>query len=293
MIVLAFIAQVIRISAPYLFAAAGGVISERAGMIALTLEGFMLMGAFGAALGSHYWQSAWMGVGCGLAAGVLIAMLHAVCTIRFRADQVVVGIAINLLAIGLTRFFLRLAFDSSSNSPRVPGIGGVAGGSGLVQALTNPIVWLGLLALPVTAWVLYRTPFGLRVRAVGEHPQAAVTLGVPVTRIRYLALAAAGALAGLGGVYLALDQHQFTDGMTAGRGFIALAAVIFGRWDPKRVLLACLLFAAAETLQIQLQGMQVIPSQFVEMIPYVLTIIALAGVVGRATPPAALGKIAE
>jgi simple sugar transport system permease protein len=140
------------------------------------------------------------------------------------------------------------------------------------------------------AWVIYRSPFGLRVRAVGEHPEAATTLGVPVNRVRYIAVAISGALAALGGVYLALDQHQFTDGMSAGRGFIALAAIIFGRWDPLRAGLACLLFAAAETLQIQLQGTQIIASQFVQMIPYVLTIIALAGVVGKATPPAALGK---
>jgi simple sugar transport system permease protein len=135
-----------------------------------------------------------------------------------------------------------------------------------------------------------RTPFGLRVRAVGEHPEAATTVGVRVSRVRYAAVILSGALAALGGVYLALDQHQFTDQMTAGRGFIALAAIIFGRWDPVRAGIACLLFAAAEALQIQLQTVQAIPSQFVSMIPYILTIVALAGVVGRAVPPAALGK---
>ena len=142
----------------------------------------------------------------------------------------------------------------------------------------------------MVAWLLYRTPFGLRVRAVGEHPAAALSVGVPVTRVRYIAAALSGMLAALGGAYLALDQHQFSAEMTAGRGFIALAATIFGRWDPLRAALACLLFAAAETLQIQLQGSQAIPSQFVEMIPYALTIVALAGVVGRAVPPAALGQ---
>jgi simple sugar transport system permease protein len=149
---------------------------------------------------------------------------------------------------------------------------------------------MGVIAIVLVTWLLYRTPFGLRVRAVGEHPAAAASVGVPVARVRYLAVALSGMLAGLGGAYLALDQHQFTDGMTAGRGFIALAAIIFGRWDPRRAALACLLFAAAETLQIRLQGAQALPSQFVEMIPYVLTIVALAGVVGRAVPPAALGK---
>jgi simple sugar transport system permease protein len=140
------------------------------------------------------------------------------------------------------------------------------------------------------AWLVYRTPFGLRVRAVGEHPQAAASVGVPVSRVRYTAVVLSGMLAALGGVYLALDQHQFTDQMTAGRGFIALAAVIFGRWDPVRAGLACLLFAAAETLQIQLQTFEFVPSQFVAIIPYVLTIVALAGVVGRSVAPAALGK---
>ena len=290
MIVLAFLLQVLRIAIPYLFAAAGGVISERVGVIGLTLEGFMLSGAFCTALGSHYSGSPWVGLLCGVLGGALAALILAIATIRFRADQVVSGIAVNLMVAGATPFFLRLAFDSSSNSPRVPGFGGETA-VGLFASFSNPLVWLGLLALPVLGWVLFRTPFGLRARAVGEHPQAALSLGVPVTRIRYAGVLLSGALAGLGGAYLALDQHQFTVGMTAGRGFIALAAVIFGRWHPKRVAIACLLFAAAETLQIRLQGLQLVPSQFVEMIPYLLTIVALAGVVGRAVPPAALGKV--
>jgi simple sugar transport system permease protein len=295
MIVLAFLAQTLRIVIPYLLAAAGGVMSERVGIIALTLEGFMLGGAFTAALGSYYSGSAVVGVLCGILGGVALALLLALAAVRFKADQVVAGVAINLLTVGLTRFFLRYAFDSSSNSPRVPGFGGeLAGGTGvgatLTASLVNPLVWIGLAVLPGLAWLLYRTPFGLRARAAGEKPEAAESLGVPVARVRVMGVALAGALAGLGGTYLALDQHQFTDGMTAGRGFIALAAVIFGRWDPKRVAIACLLFAAAETFQIQLQGAQLVPSQFVEMIPYALTIVALAGVVGRSAAPAALGK---
>jgi ABC-type uncharacterized transport system permease subunit len=289
-ILIAFLAQTLRIAIPYLFAAAGGTLSERAGLIALTLEGYMLGGAFCAAVASYSTGSPWLGVVAAVGGGGALALLYAVCTIRFRADQVVVGIAINLLAIGLTRFFLRLLFDSSSNSPRVPGFQVQGSGTGFGALVQNPLVWLGVLGVALVAWVLYRTPFGLRVRAVGEHPAAAASVGVPVARVRYLAVALSGMLAGLGGAYLSLDQHQFTDGMTAGRGFIALAAIIFGRWDPRRAGLACLLFAAAETLQIQLQGSQALPSQFVEMIPYVLTIVALAGVVGRAVPPAALGK---
>ncbi|HEX6535454.1 MAG TPA: ABC transporter permease [Gemmatimonadaceae bacterium] len=291
MMLFAFLAQTIRIAIPYLFAAAGGVVAERSGVISLTLEGFLLGGAFTAALGSYYGASPWVGVLCGIAGGLALGLVHGVASVRYRADQVVSGIAINLLAIGLTRFFLHLAFDSSSNSPRIPGFAAnTAGGSYFVGLFHNPLIPIGLLAIPAVAWVVYRTPFGLRVRAVGEHPEAAATLGVPVARVRYVAVAISGALAGLGGAYLALDQHQFTDGMSAGRGFIALAAIIFGRWDPMRAGLACLFFAAAEALQIQLQGTQVIASQFVQMIPYVLTIIALAGVVGRAVPPAALGR---
>jgi simple sugar transport system permease protein len=292
MIVLAFLVQTLRIAIPYLLASAGGVMSERAGLIGLTLEGYMLGGAFCGAVASYASGSATVGVIAAIAGGGILALLYAVCAIRFRADQVVVGIAINLLVIGLTRFFLRLIFDSSSNSPRVTGFA-VTGGSGLAALVQNPLVWVGLAAAPLVAWVLYRTPFGLRVRAVGEHPAAAASVGVPVARVQYLAVVLSGMLAGVGGAYLSLDQHQFTDGMTAGRGFIALAAVIFGRWDPMRAGLACLLFAAADTFQIQLQGSQAIPSQFVEMIPYVLTIIALVGVVGRAVAPAALGKTAS
>ncbi len=290
--IVAFVAQTIRIAIPYLFAASGGVVAERAGVVSLTLEGFMLTGAFAATLGNYYSGSPWIGVLCGIGGGLFFGLIHAVASIRYRADQIVVGIAINLLAVGLTRFFLLMAFDSSSNSPRVTGFGTTTDGGALTAALLrNPLVWLGLLAIPAVAWLVHYTPFGLRVRAVGEHPEAAETVGVPVRRVRYFAVALSGILAGLGGVYLALDQHQFTDSMTAGRGFIALAAIIFGRWEPVRAGLACLLFAAAETLQIQLQGMQGIPSQFVQMIPYVLTIVAVAGVVGRAVPPMALGKV--
>ena len=293
MILLAFLAQTLRIAIPYLFAASGGVMSERAGLIGLGLEGYMLSGAFCGAVASYYSGSAWVGLVGAMAGGIAMALLYAVTAIRFRADQVVVGIAINLLVIGLTRFFLRLAFHSSSNSPRVPGFGAEQSGTGFAALATNPLIWLAVVAIAGVAWLLYRTPFGLRVRAVGEHPAAAISVGVRVDRVRYFAAALTGLLASLGGAYLAFDQHQFSAEMTAGRGFIALAATIFGRWDPVRAALACLLFAAAETLQIQLQGTQIIPSQFVEMIPYALTIIALAGVVGRAVPPAALGKVSE
>jgi len=292
MTLLLFLAQTIRIAVPYLFAAAGGALAERAGIVSLSLEGYMLGGAFGAVLGAHFGESAWMGVVMGVTAGLVLSAMHAVGTLRFKADQIVTGVAINLFAVGITRFLLQLAFDSSSNSPRVVGFGTNAAG-GALELASNPLIWLGLAAMPVLAFVIYRTTFGLRVRAVGEHPEAAASVGVPVGRVRYAAVLGSGALAALGGAYLALDQHQFTDSMTAGRGFIALAAVIFGRWDPVRAGLACLLFAGAETLQIRLQAAQLVPSQFVAMIPYALTIIAVAGVVGRSVPPSALGRTTE
>ena len=254
MSVIAFLLQTIRIAIPYLLAAAGGVMSERVGVIALGLEGMMLSGAFGAALGSYYGGSPWMGLVGALVAGLIITSILAVATLRFKANQVVVGVAINLLVVAVTRFFLRLVFDSASNSPRVPGFGGEGTANAMLASFANPVVWIGLLALPALGWLLYQTPFGLRARAVGEKPEAATTLGIAVGPLRLKGLLLSGALAALGGAYLALDQHQFTDGMTAGRGFIALAAVIFGRWEPMRVAVACLLFAAAETLQIQLQG---------------------------------------
>jgi len=269
--VLALVLQTLRIAVPYLFAAAGGVLAERAGVISLTLEGFMLGGAFGAVVGEFYLGGAWIGVGVGIAFGLALAAIH-------------------LLIVGVTRFFLRLAFGSSSNSPRIAAFGETGG---LLGSLASPLLWLGLVTIPVAAWLLYRTPFGLRVRAAGEHPDAAASVGVSVPRVRYAAVLISGALASLGGVYLAFEQHQFSDQMTAGRGFIAVAAVIFGRWNPLLAGGACLLFAAAETLEIQLQATTAVPSQFIGMIPYILTIVALAGVVGRSVAPAALGKIPD
>ncbi len=289
MIALAMLLQTLRIAVPYLLAAAGGVLSERVGVIALGLEGMMLAGAFGAVLGAHATGSPWAALPAAVAAAWVVTGVLAVATLRYRANHVVVGVALNLLVAAATRFFLRLTFDSASNSPRVAGFGD-DGGAALLAGTANPLLWLGVVVLPALAWGLASTRFGLRVRAVGEKPEAAASLGVPVGRIRVQGLLLGGALAGLGGAFLALEQHQFSNSMTAGRGFIALAAVIFGRWEPRRVAIACLLFAAAETAQIQLQGAQWLPSQFVEMIPYLLTIVALAGVVGRSHPPAALGR---
>jgi simple sugar transport system permease protein len=280
--------QTLRIAIPYLFAAAGGTLAERAGVVSLTLEGFMLAGAFSAVAGGFATGSAWAALLCGALGGLVFAALHALASLRFRADQIVVGVALNLLAIGATRLFLKLVWKSSSNSARVVGFAEDAGAT--VATFASPLFWLGIAAIPALAWLMHSTPFGLRVRAVGEHPKAAETLGVDVGRVRLVAVLGSGVLAGLGGTYLALEQHQFSDEMTAGRGFIALAAVITGSWRPVRAGIACLVFAASETLQMQLQTLAVLPSQILSMMPYLVTLAVLVGFVGRARPPAALGK---
>lgn len=285
---LSILEQMLRIAVPYLFAASGGVLAERAGVVSLGLEGFMLSGAFSAVLGVSVTGNPWVGLLAGVIGGLAFGLLHAIASIRFRADQIVMGIALNLLAIGVTRLFLKLVFKSSSNSGRITGFD--AAGAGSLATFQNPLFWVGLAAIPVVAWVIDKTPYGLRVRAAGEHPEAARTLGVPVHRVRAIAVAFSGILAGLGGAYLALDQHQFTDEMTAGRGFIALAAIIVGSWRPWHVAAACFLFAGIDTLEIQLQALQIVPSQLLSAIKYLLPIAVL--VARRGTrPPVALGKV--
>jgi len=287
----AFLAAMLRISVPYVLASLGGAWSERSGVINLALEGLLLAGAFATTVGAFFAHSALVGVAAGVAAGMLVAAFYAGLVLRFRADQIVCGVAINLLLDGLTRFLLKAVFDSSSNSPRVPAFG--EGGATLAGTLLNPLVWGTAALVAGSHWLLYRTRFGLRVRAVGEHPEAAASLGVDPRRVRVGAVVLAGALAGLGGAWLAADQRQFVAGMSNGRGYIALAALIFGGWRPAWAALAALLFGAAEASQIALQASGVgVPPWLVQMLPYVLTMVALAGVTGRrrARPPTALGK---
>jgi ABC-type uncharacterized transport system permease subunit len=218
-----------------------------------------------------------------VAAGVALALLHAAISVHLRADHVVVGLGINLLASGLTRFGMVALWDSSSNSPRIPGDGS--------SALTDPMVLVALAAVLGVHWMLGRTRFGLRLRAVGESPEAARSLGVDPARIRTGALALAGALAGLGGVALALENRQFIAEMSAGRGYIALAAVIVGRWRPLPAAAACLAFAGADAVQIELQRSIAGYKQFVQMLPYVLTLALVCGVVGKSRAPRALGRV--
>lgn len=285
----AFASQVLRISVPYLFAALGGTFSERGGTINIALEGILLNSAFAAAVVTYFSHNPWLGLVSAVAAGLFTSLLHAMICVTFRADQIVSGIAINLLAAGLTRFLLKEIFSSSSNSPRVEGLPDwqvplVGGIPVLGMVLGSPLLLLATVLVPLGYFVLYRTPFGLRLRACGEHPEAALALGVSVARTRYAGVLISGAVTALGGAWLALDQHSFTDGMSGGRGYIALAAMIVGKWSPIGAAGACLLFGAAETLQISLQG-GAVPTQFIQMIPYVLTIVVLAGFIGRAAPP--------
>lgn len=302
----ALFASTVRAATPLILAALGGIFSERSGVVNIALEGIMLIGAFFAMLISYLGQqmglppfvSALSGAIGAMVFGFLISMIHAVVSIRYRADQVVSGVAINILALGLTGFLLQQIFNTSGNSPSVPNL--PAAPIPLLSSIPvlgpiffnqPPIVYAALIAVPVSAFVLFRTPLGLRIRAVGEHPKAADTVGINVFRLRYLGVAVSGVLAGLGGAYLSLGQlNIFTEGMTNGRGFIALAAVIFGKWNPWGALGACLLFGLADAVQISLQNAGVnIPSDFLLMLPYVLTLVALAGFIGRSNPPAASG----
>ncbi len=276
----AFLLQALRISVPYVLAALGGVASERSGVINIALEGMLLVGAFGAAVGALASGSALAGLGAGVLAGVALAALYGLAVIRWRADQIVCGVAATLLALGATRYFLKVFYNSTSNSPRIPST------DGLGWAI---LVGAALLAALAEAG-LRRTAIGLRLRAVGEHPEAARSVGVRVAPLRWLGVLLSGALAGLGGVWLAFDQHGFVANMSAGRGFIALAAMILGGWRPLGALGACLLFGGAEALQLRLQSSGMgLGAGTVQALPYLITIVALA-VRGRASvAPRALG----
>lgn len=283
---IALIFSTIRTATPLLLAALGGLYSERAGIINIALEGLMLAGAFTAAAVTHYAGSPWIGLLAGIGAGVAVAAIHAVACIRFNADQVVSGTAINILMTGVPAMLSGALFLSSGSTPQIPK-------DDLIP--WTPVV-LALLLVAATWYVLYRTPYGLRLRAVGENPEAADAAGVGVKRVRYSAVLLSGALAAIGGAYLSIGQSSlFTRNMTSGRGFIALAALIFGKWRPVQTMLACLLFGFTEAVSIQMQGVFKLPSgedipvQFIQIVPYVLTIIVLAGFIGHSRAPRALG----
>ena len=283
---IALIYSTIRLSTPLILAALGGLFSERSGVINIALEGMMLAGAFTAAAVTYATGSPYVGLVAGIMAGMLIAAIHAVACIRYQADQVVTGTAINILMLGMPAFLSGAFFLSSGSTPQIPK-------EHLIPWI--PIV-IAFAMVPFSWYVLYKTPFGLRLRSVGENPEAADAAGVPVARMRYAGVLLSGVLAGIGGAYLSIGQSSlFTRNMTSGRGFIALAALIFGKWRPFQTLLACLLFGFTEAVSIQMQGVVKLPSgddipvQFIQMVPYILTIVVLAGFIGSSRPPRALG----
>jgi simple sugar transport system permease protein len=295
----------IRLATPLVLAALGGLYSERSGVINIALEGLMLAGAFTAASVTFYAHSPWVGLIAAMVAGALVALIIAVACIRFKADQVVTGTGINIMFIGLPAVLSGALFLSSGSTPQIPRENLLPNLYRFFPSFIPPwrilsdvsvISLLALAVVLVTAYILYRTPFGLRLRAVGENPEAADAAGVSVNRIRYIGVILSGALAGIGGAYLSIGQSSlFTRNMTAGRGFIALAALIFGKWRPVQTMLACLLFGFADALTIQMQGVAKLPSgedipvQFIQMIPYIVTIVVLAGFIGQSRAPRAIG----
>src|SRR5580765_5421666 len=279
------IASTLRLSTPLIFASLGGLCSERSGVINIALEGLMLLGAFGAAVGTLATHSPWLGAACGMAVGIALAAVYGLFVIRLRANQIVAGMAVNMLAFGLTPFLCKILYDVTGSTPAIP----IAD---RFQSAPAYFVWLFVALSYVT---IKYTPAGLWVSFAGEHPEALDAAGVRVNRVRWAAVLISGALAGLGGATLSVFlSSSFSRSMTAGRGFMALAALIFGKWHPIRAALACLLFGFAEAVQIRLQGVvlwgtQPIPVQFIQILPYVVTILVLAGFVGRSRAPKALG----
>jgi general nucleoside transport system permease protein len=292
LLTLSLIFSALRLATPLIFAALGGMFSERSGIINIALEGLMLAGAFTAAVATFELNNPYLGMLCGMLAGAATALVYAVAVIKFEANQVVAGTAINLLMLGLPQLLSGAIYDSSGSTPQIAK-------EFLLPEFYNRVSIATLLAfalIPVCWYVLYKTPFGLRLRAVGENPAAADAAGVNVIKLRYTAVILSGILAAAGGAYLSIGQSSlFTRGMTAGRGFIALAALILAKWKPVPVLFACLFFGFTEALTIQIQGAIKLPSgedipvQFIQIIPYVLTIIVLAGFIGLSRAPKALG----
>ena len=291
------LSSTIRNATPLVFAAMGGMFSERSGVVNIALEGLMLISSFAGVAGAFLTGSAWIGLGFAMAAGLSFALIHALMCVTFEADQIISGTAINLLALGGTGFLMVEVFGQGGTSPRVPRFGSL--GIPVLQDIPiigpalfdqSLLVYLMYVLIPVTFFVVFRTPFGLRLRATGEVPEAVDTAGVSVARMRYYGVGLSGILAALGGAYLSMGLlSAFTEGMTNGRGFIALAALIFGRWNPVGAAGAALLFGFAQAITFR-AGQEAIPVEFLQMLPYILTIVVLAGFGGRAIAPAAIGK---
>lgn len=297
-IVIALFFSTLRQAAPLLLTSLGGLFSERSGVVNIALEGMILFGAAAAAItvnrievatgGLEAFWIPWVGLLAGAAVGGLVGLVHAIASIKYRADQIVSGTAINIAALGAPSIVLQVLYNNTSTSQevqnRLPNVD-------LGPSSVSILVILAFLLVPVVWWVLFKTPWGLRLRAVGEHPEAAETMGVNVIRMRYTAVILSGVLAGIAGAYLSIGfLNQFIRAMSAGAGFIALAALIFGKWHPFGVLGATLLFGFAQALAIQLQGGDILPATIVQALPFILTMLVLAGFIGRSRPPAAVGK---
>jgi simple sugar transport system permease protein len=288
----ALFAAMLRYATPLTFAAIGGMFSERSGVVNIGLEGMMLSGAFFGALGADKFGNWEMGLVCAAVAGGGFALVHAFMSIHLRADQIVSGFAINFLALGATGYFFIQIYGENGtpgNLPRIPDVD--IGFLGSVFGHLNLMIWISFLLLIVANVTLFRTPIGLRIRSVGEHPRAADTVGISVYATRYGAVVLSGVLAALGGAYLSIGYlGSFSENMTAGRGYIALAAVIFGNWRPFGAFAAALLFGGSTALSFRLAQPWGNASVLFQALPYVLTLIAVAGVIGRSIPPAAVGR---
>lgn len=303
----------LRVATPLILAAMAGMFSERSGVVDISLEGKMLVAAFAAAAAAFATQNPWIGMACGIAASVAMAMIHAFVSVTYNGNQLISGMALNTVASGITPVLGLAWFQQGGNTPQLPDEGrfheialpfanelrDVPLLGQLYSKLLSGhsiLVYLTLfLIVPLVAWVLYKSRFGLRLRAVGENPHAADTAGISVAKVRYTALFWGGVLCGIAGTYLSVYQTgSFIKEMTAGKGFLALAALIFGKWKPLPAVLGCLVFAFADAIQIRLEGVALpgigqIPSQAIAVIPYVLTVLLLAGFVGRAVAPKAIG----
>lgn len=269
----------LRMATPLGFAALGGIYSERSGVINLALEGMMLIGAFGYVIGTQVSGSTWIGLLVGMSFGFLCALLHAVATITFRAEQIVTGIAINILALGITEFLV----------PTPEQVGGLPQWKFPFIGAYSFLVYLLPILVVASHILLFKTPWGLRLCAAGESVEALAAMSLSRTKWQYLGVLLSGVLAAVGGCFLAAEVHYFTKGMTAGRGYLALAAVIFGNWRPLSGISACCLFGFATALE--LANRWEIPVQLLNSLPYILTMVVLAGFVGRSRPPASLGKM--
>lgn len=289
----------IRISTPIALAAMGGAFSERAGIINIGLEGMILFGAFAGVLGSFYSGSPWLGVLSAIFLGGLLGYVLALFTVKFKADHIVAGIALNIFSLGTTTWLMQVLWETRGCSPNVNGLSEISLPViksipivGKLFGTHSPLVYL-MFILVLAGWILlFKTPLGLRIRIIGEHPEAADTLGIKIQKIQYFCVILSGMLSGLGGAYLSLGHlNSFSMDMSAGRGYIALAANIFGQWNPFGGLLASYLFAYMDAVQMRLQGLNIgIANEIIQMLPYILTIIVLSGAVIRSRPPASLGK---